>query len=195
MGQAAAKALMSGSEFLDWEQAQTERHEFVEGQIVAMAGAEARHVVIAMNAAMALRQHLKGSSCRTFMSDMKVQSQDARNFFYPDVLVTCGESTAPGTLVMRQPLFVVEVLSPSTAAYDRGAKFAHYRRFDSLKEVAFIDPDTRRTDVFRRGADGLWVLHAFEPGETVRWASVDLSVSADELFADVDEAPPASAAE
>ncbi|MCZ8234474.1 MAG: Uma2 family endonuclease [Inhella sp.] len=129
------------------------------------------------------------------MSDMKVQSQDARNFFYPDVLVTCGESTAPGTLVMRQPLFVVEVLSPSTAAYDRGAKFAHYRRLDSLKEVAFIDPDTRRTDVFRRGADGLWVLHAFEPGETVRWASVDLSVSADELFADVDEAPPASAAE
>ncbi len=72
------------------------------------------------------------------MSDMKVQSQDARNFFYPDVLVTCGESTAPGTLVMRQPLFVVEVLSPSTAAYDRGAKFAHYRRFDSLKEVPGI---------------------------------------------------------
>jgi Uma2 family endonuclease len=195
MGQAAAKAMMGSAEYLAWEQTQAERHEFVEGQIVAMAGAEARHVVIAGNAFVALRQHLKGSGCRAFMSDMKLQSQDDRNFFYPDVMVSCGESTAAGTLVMRQPLLLVEVLSPSTAAYDRGAKFAHYRRFSTLQEVAFVDPDTRRTDVFRRGGDGLWVLHAFEPGDTVHWASVDLRLAADELFADVDEVPAASAAE
>lgn len=185
---------MNSEQFLAWEQEQLERHEFVGGDVFAMAGAEARHVLVSMNMAMSLRQHLRGSPCRVFMSDMKLQSQDTKDFFYPDVLVTCTESASAGTLVMREPRLLVEVLSPSTAAYDRGAKFAHYRRFDSLQEVALIDVDTRRTDVFRRGADGLWVLHAFEDGETVRLASVDLAIEAADLFAEVIEgstaAPP-----
>ena len=189
MGQALPRLPMNSEEFLAWELVQTDRHEFVGGEVFAMAGAEARHVLVSMNVAMALRLHLKGTPCRTYMSDMKLQSQNACDFFYPDVMVSCTESAAQGTQFMREPRLLVEVLSPSTAAYDRGAKFAHYRRFDSLQEVALIDLDLRRTDVFRRGADGLWVLHAFEAGETVRFASVDLALAAADLFAEVEDEP------
>jgi Uma2 family endonuclease len=82
---------------------------------------------------------------------------------------------------------VAEVLSPSTAAYDRGAKFAAYRRLATLAEVLFIDIDRRQCDLFRKGDDGLWVLHPFAAGETVQIASVGLDLPAEELFAEIDD--------
>jgi len=189
MGQAALKPAMTADEYLAWEAEQPERHDFLNGEVFAMAGAEDRHVTVSLNVAMALRQHLAGTPCRTFMADMKVQALTGNNYFYPDVLVTCGEADRLSPLVKREPTLIVEVLSPSTAAYDRGEKFAHYRRIETLKELAFIDLDTRRSDVYRRGADGLWVLHPFDAGDDVLLASVDLRISAATLFAEVDEPP------
>ncbi|HEU0203435.1 MAG TPA: Uma2 family endonuclease [Burkholderiaceae bacterium] len=184
---------MTPDEYLAWEAAQTERHDYLNGEVFAMAGAEDRHVTAAGNIYMALRQHLTGTPCRAYMSDMKIQAAE-NFFFYPDVLVTCSEADRQRPLVKREPTLIVEVLSPSTAAYDRGEKFAHYRQIPTLKEFALVDLETRRTDVYRKGTDGLWVLHPFEAGGTVTLASVDLSISAAVLFADVDEAPPAAAA-
>jgi len=189
MGQSALKPAMTADEYLAWEAEQPERHDFLNGEVFAMAGAEDRHVTVSLNVAMALRQHLAGTPCRTFMADMKVQALTGNNYFYPDVLVTCGEADRLSPLVKREPTLIVEVLSPSTAAYDRGEKFAHYRRIETLKELAFIDLDTRRSDVYRRGADGLWVLHPFDAGDDVLLASVDLRISAATLFAEVDEPP------
>lgn len=191
MGHAARIAVMTADDYLAWEAQQAERHEFIDGEIVAMAGAEDRHVTAAGNAFVALRQHLAGTPCRTFMSDMRLQSATTNSYFYPDVLVTCSEADRDRPMAKRDPLLLVEVLSPGTAAYDRGEKFAHYRRLPSLREVAFVDLDSRRVDVYRRGADGLWVLHPFEPGEAVTLASVELTIPAATLFADVD--PPAAA--
>jgi len=191
MGHAARTATMTADEYLAWEALQTERHDFVDGEVFAMAGAEDRHVTATGNVYMALRQHLAGTPCRTFMADMKVQSAAGTNFFYPDVVVTCSEADRHSPLVKREPTLIVEVLSPSTAAYDYGEKFAHYQRIASLKEVAFVDLDTRRSAVYRKGADGLWVLHPFEAGQGVALASVDLTIGADALFADVDDRPPA----
>lgn len=188
MGQAAPKIAMSAEEFLAWEATQTERHEFVEGEVFAMAGAEDRHVTVSGNAYMALRQHLAGSRCRTFMADMKVQAAAGNAFFYPDVLVTCSDADRDSPLVKREPLLIVEVLSDSTAAYDRGEKFAHYRGIASLQEYVLVDIAQRSADVFRKGADGLWVLHPFERGAGVTLGSVDLHIDADALFAEVDDA-------
>ena len=184
MGQAVLQSEMSSDAFLAWEALQAERHDFVAGEVFAMAGAEDRHVTVSLNVAIALRQHLAGTPCRTFIADMKVQAQDA--FFYPDVLVSCSEADRASALVKREPKLIVEVLSPSTAAYDRGEKFARYRSIAALEELAFIDLDTRRTDVHRKGSDGLWVLHPFEAGETVTLASVGLSLSPAVLFAEID---------
>ena len=193
MGYAAKLPGLTAEEFLAWEAGQAERHEFVQGEVFAMAGAEDRHVTATGNVYMSLRQALAGTPCRTYMTDMKVQPLGSSDFFYPDVLVTCSAADRASALVKHEPKLLVEVLSPGTAAYDRGEKFAHYRRIATLEEFALIDLDSRRTDVYRRGADGLWVLHPFEPGQAVHFTSVAVTVSADALFAEVDEPPPAAA--
>jgi Uma2 family endonuclease len=191
MGQAAQRLTMTTAEFLAWDAKQIERHEFVNGEVFAMAEAEDRHVTTSLNIAMSLRRHLRGTPGRTFMSDMKLHVASADSYFYPDVMVTCDAADLASPLVKTAPVLVVEVLSPTTAAYDRGEKFARYRRLPSLQEYMLVDIDTRRTDLYRKGADSMWVLHPFDDGQTVHLASVVLDLSAEALFAEVD--PPAAA--
>ena len=188
MGQAAQKTVFTAADYLAWEPAQLDRHEFLDGEVFAIAGAEDRHVTVAGNLYIALRQHLSGSPCRTFMSDMRLHVAAANSYFYPDVLVTCSALDLASAMVKTEPKLIVEVLSPGTAAYDRGLKFSHYRRLASLEEYLLIDLDTRSTDGYRKGADGLWVLHPFARGEPVSLASVALELSAGQLFAEVPEA-------
>jgi len=188
MGLPAQKPIFTATDYLAWEAEQTERHDYLDGEVFAMAGAEDRHVTVSGNCYMALRQHLSGSPCRTYMSDMRVHVTAANSYFYPDVLVTCSAQDQASTMVKTEPKLLIEVLSPSTAAYDRGLKFSHYRSLASLEEYVLVDLDTRTTDVYRKGADGLWVLHPFNRGETVTLASVALSMTAAQLFADVLEA-------
>ena len=188
MGQVAQKTFFTADNYLAWEPAQLDRHEYLDGEMFAMAGAEDRHATVTMNAAFALRQHLSGSPCRTYMSDMRLHVAAANSYFYPDVLVTCSALDLASPLVKTEPKLIIEVISPSTAAYDRGLKFSHYRRLASLEEYLLIDLDTRSTDCYRKGADGLWVLHPFARGESVSLASVALEFSAAQLFADVIEA-------
>jgi Uma2 family endonuclease len=193
MGRAPQNLPMTAEEFLAWDASQTVRHEFVRGEVLAMAGAgEAHvtgtgeaHVTVAGNVYLALRQHLAGSPCRTFITDMKLHVAAADAYFYPDVLVTCSALDARDPLVKREPVLPAEVLSPATAAYDRGEKFAAYRQIDSLREYLLIDPQTRRADLYRKGDDGLWVLHPAAPGEGVQLASVDLDLTAERLWAEV----------
>ncbi|WP_296916651.1 Uma2 family endonuclease [Polaromonas sp.] len=172
-----------------WKPGQLYRHEFLDGDVVAMACAEDRHVTVSMNVAFALRQHLSGSPCRTFMSDMRLHVAAANSYFYPDVLVTCSPLDLASSIVKTEPKLIVEVLSPSTAAFDRGLKFSQYRRLASLEEYLLIDLDSRSADSYRKGADGLWVLHLFARGEQVTLASVALELSAAQLFAEVPEVP------
>jgi Uma2 family endonuclease len=158
------------------------------GEVFAMAAAGERHVTVALNVAMALRQHLAGTPCRTFITDMKLRVEAADAYFYPDVMVTCSPRDAEQSHVKSEPVLVVEVLSPATAAFDRGDKFAAYRGLPSLKEVLLVDPDLRRCDLFRRQAleaGEAWVLHPTEPGAGVELASVGLQLSAEALWAEV----------
>lgn len=189
MGYAAERLAMSAEQFLDWDAGQSLRHEFVRGAIFAMAGAEERHVTATGNVYVALRTHLRGTPCRTFMIDMKLRVEAADCYFYPDVMVTCSPADATDPLIKREPALVVEVLSPGTAAYDRGDKFADYRKLASLREYLLIDPSTRRCDLYRLGADGLWVLHPHEPDETVRLESVGLDLAGLTLWDEVEPAP------
>ena len=191
MANPALKLRFSPEEYLTWEAEQPEKHEYVDGEVFAMAGAAEGHVTVTGNVAMALRQHLQGSPYRTFISAMKVQVVAGNSFYYPDVVVTCSARDAKDPLVKREPSLLVEVLSPSTAAYDRGVKFSSYRQLPSLQEYVLIDTDTRATDVYRKGDDGLWVLHPFASDEAVELASVALTIPAAVLFDELD--PPAIA--
>ena len=187
MGHAEIKTSMTAAEFVAWDAGQSVRHEFVRGEVFAMAGAGEAHVSVAGNVYLLLRQHLHGTSCRTFITDMKLRVEAADAYFYPDVMVTCSAADASDPLVKRVPVLLVEVLSPATAAYDRGDKFAAYRRLPTLSEYALIDPESRRCDLYRKGDDGLWVLHPFELGQAVHLASVGLELQAAALW---DEVPP-----
>lgn len=125
MGNAAPQTPLTLAEFMEWEAHQPDRHEFVDGDIFAMSGAGERHVTVTGNVFTALRQHLTGGPCRVLMIEMKLQVGE--RIFYPDVMVTCSEADRARKLAKQEPSLLVEVLLPSTAAYDRGEKFRHYR--------------------------------------------------------------------
>jgi Uma2 family endonuclease len=186
MGHAAKIPAFTANDYLVWEPQQTERHEFVDGEVFAMAGAEDRHVTVAGNVYIQLRQHLAGTACKTYMSDMRLQVAASNSYFYPDVLVTCSALDAASPQLKSEPTLLVEILSPSTAAYDRGVKFSHYRNLPSLREYVLIDLDTRCTDVYRKGTDGLWVLHPFGVNQTVLLESMGLQITAQQLFAEIE---------
>lgn len=185
MGHAAVDMRMSANDFLAWDQLQTIRHEFVRGEVIAMAGGEDGNAFVALNLASAARAHLRGTACKVIISEVKLRVEVADCYFYPDVMVTCSAADAAHRLIKREPLLAVEVLSPSTAAYDRGEKFAAYRQIPTLVEYVLVDPRSRRCDVYRKGDEGLWVLHPFEPGQALVLASIDLTVSPETLWEDV----------
>ena len=185
MGQAAYKTVRTAADFLAWEADQQERHEFVGGETFAMAGAEDKHVTVAGNLYITLRQHLSGSPCRTYMSDMRLGVATLGSYCYPDVMVTYSANDLASPMTKSEPKLIIEVLSPSTAAYDRGLKFSHYRRLATLQEYVLVDIDARTVDAYRLGPDGLWVLHPFAADETVLLASVGLEVTAAQMFAEV----------
>jgi Uma2 family endonuclease len=174
--------------FLDWEAMQPERHEYVGGEVYAMTSARATHNTIAGNIYVVLRQGLRGTLCRTHIEGVKVQVQAADAVLYPDVFVTCDpvDLSPQGELQKTAPKLIVEVLSPSTAAYDRGRKFELYQQLPSLQDYLLVESDRAHVDLFRRNADGLWVLHPAGPGATVTLGSVGLSLSMDEIYEDVD---------
>jgi Uma2 family endonuclease len=138
----------------------------------------ATHNLIAGNLYMTLRQALRGTPCRTHIEGMKVHVQAADAVLYPDVFITCD----------AVELLVVEVQSDSTAAYDRGRKFEIYQQLPSLQEYLLVESDRMHADLFRRNADGLWVLHPAGPDATVVLASVGLEIAMAAIYEDVEQA-------
>ena len=182
----APQPFFDAQAYLAWEAEQSTKHEYHDGEVFAMAGASDAHVTVAGNVYMALRNHLRGSPCSVFISDMKLRVEEDNAFFYPDVFVTCAESDRGQSHGRSAPVLVVEVLSPATSAYDRGAKFAAYRKLPTLREYALIDPERLSLDLFRREGDSKrWVLHPIEAGGHVEWASVGLQVPLEALYEDV----------
>ena len=176
---------MNAEDFIEWENQQPDKHEFVAGEVFAMTGARRVHVAVTLNVAAKLKEHLRGGPCRAFMADMKLAVHTADAVFYPDVLVTCHPDDLKADLSMRHPKVIIEVLSESTAAYDRGGKFAMYRQLESLQEYALIDPDARRVDVFRRTESGDWLLMASESEQGLILKSLDFAAGQDVVFEDV----------
>ncbi|WP_243018977.1 Uma2 family endonuclease [Simplicispira sedimenti] len=182
----APQPFFDAQAYLAWEAEQSTKHEYHDGEVFAMAGASDAHVTVAGNVYMALRNHLRGSPCSVFISDMKLRVEEDNAFFYPDIFVTCAESDRGHSHSKSAPVLVVEVLSPATSAYDRGAKFAAYRKLPTLREYALIDPERLSLDLFRREGDSKrWVLHPIEAGGQVEWASVGLQVPLEALYEDV----------
>ncbi|MEW6444626.1 MAG: Uma2 family endonuclease [Pseudomonadota bacterium] len=181
---AAEKLAFTADDFLSWESAQEIKHEFADGIAYAMAGAGERHVTISGNLFATLRNHVRGTPCRSYISDMKLRVDESDAFFYPDVFVTCSDNDAKREDYKKEPVLVIEVLSPSTAAYDRGLKFAHYRKLAALMEYVLIDPERVSVEVFRRDTTGHWVFYPYGPDDTVELASVNMTLPMNAVYED-----------
>jgi Uma2 family endonuclease len=186
MGVPQTQQGLDAEAYLAWEATQADRHEYVAGEVFAMVGARLSHNTVALNIAFALRSKLKGSPCRVYALEAKLRVETSDAFFYPDVVVSCDARDRAGEdRFLSHPVLVVEVLSESTAAYDRGQKFACYRQLADLQEVVIVDIDARRVECFRRDEGGHWVLHEFDGSATAEFASVGLMLPLAEVFEDV----------
>ena len=181
---------MTPQEYLSWEESQPVRHEYLDGQVFAMAGASPEHNDIVANALGALRDALRHKPCRVRGTDQRVKIPRTGLYTYPDVLVVCGEAEYEDEkrTTLQNPTVIVEVLSESTESYDRGKKFQHYRSIPSLRDYLLVAQDTVWVEHYVRGGDGTWILRDTLPGGTVRLASCGVELKVDELYLKVFEA-------
>jgi len=175
---------MSYTEFLTIEARSEERHEFLDGQVFAMAGGSPEHGALAAAFIGELRTALRGKPCRVFSSDVRVRVEDTGLTTYPDASVVCGqlETHATDKDAIVNPVLVLEVLSDSTEAYDRGAKAAHYRRIPSLREYVLISQNERRIEVYRRNAQGRFELFETGPEQNVELSSVGVTLETSAIY-------------
>lgn len=176
---------MTYAQYLELERASLEKHEYLGGQVWAMAGGTPSHAKIAANITAALSAALKGRPCGAFSSDLRVRVVETDRSTYPDVTVVCGKrQLAPDDEnAVVNPTLIVEVLSDSTEASDRGEKFAHLQRLPSLKEYVLVSQREQRVEVFRRGEGATWTLLPFTSGR-VDLKSVDAFLELAEVYAD-----------
>ena len=186
----------NAEDYLAWEELQPGKNEYVGGEVYAMVGARLTHNTVALNAYMWLRHALKGSPCRTFALDTKLQIAASGEHLYPDVMVTCDARDSEGgeDRFIRYPWLVVEVLSDSTAAYDRGLKFELYRGLDTLSHYLVVEQDRPHADLFFKTATGQWVLQPVSQGEAMQIDRLGQPWPVVSLFDDVPFPPSGRAA-
>jgi Uma2 family endonuclease len=180
------RLLMSPTDYLAWEAEQSVRHEYFHGAAYAMVGGTLAHNAIALNIASWLRGQLRGTGCHTYMADAKVQINAAGPYFYPDGVVTCDQRDRQATSLISHPKLIIEVLSPSTAGFDRGDKFKAYRRLPSLQEYLLIDATQVSVDRYARNPLNQWVLTSYpavDPDPEADWGAIAIHLESLDLTA------------
>ena len=174
------------AEYAAFERSSNVRHEYLDGVIYAMAGGTPEHAAIAMNVGTLLNVALRNRPCRVYSSDLRVRVLATGLETYPDVSVVCGaeERHPADDLAVTNPIVVVEVLSPSTEAYDRGEKLRHYREIPALREVVLVDHRQKLLEVHRREGDDTWARYEAGPGGAVRLVSLECELPVDEVYRD-----------
>jgi len=184
------KHFITPEEYLEFERASPEKHEYFNGEIFDMAGASLQHVRITSNINISLGGQLKKRHCQSYQSDLRVHIPTTGLYTYPDVIVVCGkprllEDSYLDTLL--NPDVIVEVLSPSTAEYDMNVKFDHYRKIESLKEYILVWQDKKRVARHTKRDDGSWILSDFIGDDAlVDLSSIECSLSMDDIYDKVD---------
>jgi Uma2 family endonuclease len=193
MGEAAQTIRMTPEEYLAFERASDQKHEYADGEVFAMSGGTREHSLIGQNTARELGNVLLDRPCEVHGSDMRIKIVATKRYFYPDVSVICGkprfEDDTRDTVL--NPRVVVEVLSDSTERYDRGEKFAHYRTVDSLLDYVLLSQTEPLVEHYRRQPDGAWVYRALGPGARLVLASLDCEIPVDRLYLKVFDTPEA----
>lgn len=187
----ATKRIYTPEEYLELERAAETKSEYVNGEIVAMSGASMMHNRVQMNITAESAVRLRGAPCEPFGSDMRIQTT-ATHYCYPDFSVVCGKPLLADRHVdtILNPTVVIEILSPSTEAYDRGLKFARYRAIDSLREYVLVSQDEPKIERFLL-TDAVWEhLEVEGLDSTIRLDSIGIDLPLSAVYARVDLTPP-----
>jgi len=178
------------AEYIRLEQQTDEKHEFVDGQIVAMAGGTLRASLIAVNLIAALHAALKGSPCRVYSSDARIRAGRTPFLTYPDISIICGlvgtDPDDPTDTTATNPRVLIEILSPTTEMYDRGEKFSRYRRISSLEEYVLVAQGKPQVETFHKNKNGEWVLNeAVGLKATLKLKSLKIKLKFEDIYAGV----------
>ena len=180
---------LTPEEYLALERAADTRHEYYDGQMYAMAGASFIHTVIIGNLSYALRSRIHDRGCFVLTQDLRTRVSPAGLYAYPDIVLVCEKPRFADNQqdTLLNPKVLIEVLSPSTEAHDRGFKFSEYRKLESLEEYLLVSQHQPRMEKFRRQADGHWLFsESVGPESTVTMESVACAVPLTEIYANVD---------
>ncbi|BAZ23776.1 hypothetical protein NIES4073_46650 [Kalymmatonema gypsitolerans NIES-4073] len=176
---------LSPEDYLEAEKSSFIKHEYIQGQIYAKSGASDAHVAMTTNLIALLRNHIRGSGCRLYATDMKARIESLNIFYYPDIMITCDQRDTKFEYFKRYPCLIVEVLSPSTEAFDRGDKFSDYQELETLQEYVLVSQSRQRVDCFRRNSEERWVLYSYRGNQELQLASVNFSCSLADIYEEV----------
>ena len=177
------KFYISREDYLEGEKVSPIKHEYRGGQVYAMTGAKNAHVIIAGNLVRLLGNHLLDSNCIVLSADTKVRLETTDCYYYPDVAVTCDERDINSNAdFILYPTLIVEVLSTSTAKFDRGEKFADYQTSPNLQEYVLVNQSQKQVECFRLNEEGFWVSQIYDLGDEVEFKSLDFRCPIDSIY-------------
>ena len=190
MGEPNQQRHYTSEEYFALEVQSEVRHEYFDGEIFAMAGGPKSHNLIAQNVASGLRPGVRSKGCQVFMEDVRLAVQDDFHYTYPDVMVSCDPGDRRDPYLVRQPVLIVEVLSASTAEYDRSRKFNQYKKIPSLRHYILVSQTAWVLEWFRRDEAGQWIYTVLsDPGDVLEILDLDLRLPLADVYDDTDVAP------
>jgi Uma2 family endonuclease len=181
-------AYFTPEEYLEIERISPIKHDYLQGQIVAMAGASKAHVIIPGNLSARLVNHLRRTGCISYATDMKVRLPALNLFYYADLAVTCDDrDRVSNEDFILHPKLIVEVLSDSTEAFDRGDKFADYKTIAEFEEYVLIHQKQILVERFQRTSDNLWLPQSYRTGDTIEFVSIGFSCAIAALYENIEQ--------
>ena len=180
-------ARVSVDEYLRQEEASDVRHEYIDGCMYLMPGGTVQHAALGVAVGASLRSRLRGTRCRVCSSDVRVLVEPD-DYLYPGVTVACDERDQPLATFVSYPRVIVEVLSKSTEASDRGAKFKQYRSCDSLEEYVLVNSRETSVEVYRRSGD-FWTYHTYSAEDDMELMSLGLRFPVAEIYEGIEARP------
>lgn len=173
---------LTPEEYFTWEEKQLEKHELIDGQVYAMTGGSVNHSRIAIRFATMVDTHLDASSCIIGNSDLRVNIVGTNNYTYPDISVTWDDRDQTTTQYITYPCLIIEVLSKTTEAYDRGGKFRMYQNNPVLKDYLLVSSTAMEIDLYHKNDAGQWMIINYGEGDTIELKSINLSFPIEQIY-------------
>ncbi|MTJ16708.1 MULTISPECIES: Uma2 family endonuclease [unclassified Dolichospermum] len=173
---------LTPEEYFTWEEQQLEKHELIDGQVYAMTGVSVNHSRISVRLITLFVNHLEGSGCEIGNSDLRVNIAETNNYTHPDISVTCDERDKTSTQYITYPCLIIEVLSKTTEAYDRGGKFRMYQNNPVLKDYLLVSSTAIEIDLYHKNDAGQWMIINYGESDTIELKSINFSFPIEQVY-------------